>query len=519
MNTNPGRRDFLKTALAAGLAAPLAHGRENTTSDRINILFMMDDQHRGDCLGVLAGDWLRTPNLDRLVQEGALFQKAYTSLPSCIPARVSLLTGKSPWGHGLLLYTPMAEEYPNEMPRVFTKAGYRTHAVGKMHFDDHKHGYETIVLEEAWRGVLGKPVKRDYRNWFEKNHPDKDVDATGLHYTDHRGGYPFPYNEALHATNWTAQQAVDFLDTYDEERPWFLKVSFKRPHPPFDAPKRLMDEYEAKDLPMPKVGDWAKESFGSFTGTLEEQKNAPRGVYSDEEIHKSRAAYYASITHVDEQIGRVVEALEKRGELENTLILFTADHGDMMGDNHLWRKTYFYEGSARIPMIVRWPENLKNMAGAKRGQILNHLAELRDVFPTFLDAADLPKPDDMDGMSLLAPIRDNTAPWREILDCEHGNCYWKENAWVGLTDGRYKYTYFTTTGKQQLFDLETDPHELVDLAGDPVYADLLQTWRKRMIDHLSVRGEPWVKDGDLGVLEDSIRYGVNEPRYKKGTRV
>lgn len=202
----------------------------------------------------------------------------------------------------------------------------------------------------------------------------------------------------------------------------------------------------------------------------------------------------------------------KRGELENTLILFTADHGDMMGDQHLWRKTYAYEGSARVPMIIRWPGKLKSLAEARRGLVIDQLVELRDVLPTFLDAAGINKPDRADGMSMLELIRGKTDSWRRILDLEHGSCYWKENAWVALTDGRYKYIYFTLNGQQQLFDLENDPHELFELAQDKKNEELLKLWRKRMIAHLAVRGQPWVKDGELAIQEKSVRYGPNHPR-------
>ena len=179
------RRDFLKGISGAGVIGAVAPTGQMTLansdrSSRVNILFLMDDQHRGDCIGAAGASWLMTPNLDRLAKEGALFNKAYTSLPSCLPARTSLLTGKSPWQHGVLLYTPMATEYETEKPRIFTNAGYRTHAVGKMHFNSHKHGYETVLLEEAWRFVVGDGVKCDFRTWFDDNYPEKDFDATGL---------------------------------------------------------------------------------------------------------------------------------------------------------------------------------------------------------------------------------------------------------------------------------------------------------------------------------------------------
>ena len=480
-----------------------------------NILFIMDDQHRGDCIGAVGADWLETPNLDKLASEGVLFRKAYSSIPSCLPARTAILTGKSPWAHGILGYFNPAERYDEEMPRMFTDAGYRTHAVGKNHFHPMRntHGYESILLEEGWHSVIKGDSKCDYQQWFEKVAPEMEMNKTGLHYTDHRGGRYFLYADSLHPTYWTAQQAVNFLKSYREDRPWFLKVSFQRPHPPFDPPKRWHDYYTNKSFPMPKVGDWAKEKYGNKTGSLEILTNATSGNFSEEETRNSLQSYYAGISYVDEQIGRVIQALKKRGEYDNTLILFTADHGDMMGDNHIWRKCRAYEGSANIPMILRWPKN--KAVNLVRGQIRDELIELRDVLPTFLDVAGFPKPQDMDGESMLNIFRGEQ--WRTILDLEHAQIYEPDNAWTCLTDGRFKYIYFTLTGQQQLFDLSKDPDELRDLAMEEEYSSLVFQWRKKMINHLSRRGTPWVVDGDLAIQSESQKFGINDPRYNKNT--
>ncbi len=482
---------------------------------RLNILLLMDDQHRGDALGVDGADWIETPNLDQLAREGALFTKMYSSVPSCLPARAGLLTGQSPWAHGLLGYADMAESYPYTLPQMLRDAGYRTHAVGKNHFtvpgkplENRDFGYESIMLEEAWRGQGGKGFQGDYRKWFTENHPDKDPDKTGLGYTDHRGSRAWPYDDDLHSTNWTANKAIEFLEEYDEDRPWMMKVSFKRPHPPFDPPRRWMEHYEGVDIPMPEVSSWSEEWHGGPVGSLEGSPNAARGVFPDEEIRASREAYYGCISHVDEQIGRVVEALRERGELENTLIFFTSDHGDMMGDQNLWRKCYGYEGSARVPMIIRWPESME--IGAPRGRKLEGLAELRDVLPTMLEAAGIAQPEAMDGMSLLSLLRGQSEDWRSVLDLEHSSIYWEGNAWVALTDGRYKYIYFTLTGRQQLFDLDNDPDELIDLCEDGGNLRLVDAWRALMADHLKVRGDEWVKNGELQVLAQSP---VRSPNY------
>jgi arylsulfatase A-like enzyme len=217
----------------------------------------------------------------------------------------------------------------------------------------------------------------------------------------------------------------------------------------------------------------------------------------------------AAISFLDEQIGHIILTLEEKGELENTFIIISSDHGDMMGDHHLWRKSYAYEGSAGVPMIIRWPENLNILAN--RGQVINELVELRDILPTFLDIAGIPVPQEMDGMSMLDLIRGKKDDWRKVLDMEHGVCYWSENSWTGLTDATYKYIYFNATGEEQLFNLESDPKEELNLAQKKEFKKILLGWRKKMIDHLSERGEPWVVNNELGVFSDEIKYSPNYP--------
>ena len=493
---------------------PEATGYTGANDDKkINILFLMGDQHRGDCIGADGATWVQTPLLDKLAGEGVIFTKAYTSVPSCLPARTAILTGMSPWQSGQLGYKAIPQ-YPFELPEMFSRAGYRTHAVGKNHFTPMRnaHGYQSVELEEAWYTKIEGSGKCDYTLWFEENLPGEDINATGLHYTDHRGGIAFPFEEKYHATHWTAERAIDFLENYQGEQPWLLKVSFQRPHPPFDPPKRWLDQYQVTDIPKANVGDWAEDKYGQKTGLLSELKNPTSGNFPEEEIDASRRAYYAAISFVDEQLGRVLEALEKRGELENTLIIYTADHGDMMGDHHMWRKCRAYEGSARIPMILRWPESMG--MNARRGQVRDELVELRDVLPTFLDAAGMEQPSKMDGASMFRILRNES--WRTMLDLEHAQIYEKDNAWTALTDGRYKYIYFTLTGQQQLFDLENDPHEMVNLASKARVvknSELVEIWKGRMIEHLKVRGEAWVKDGALVVQEKSIYFGANHPKH------
>jgi len=229
---------------------------------------------------------------------------------------------------------------------------------------------------------------------------------------------------------------------------------------------------------------------------------------------KSRRAYYASITFIDEQIGRILAALKKSGMDENTLIIMFSDHGDMLGDHHLWRKTYAYEGSAKIPMLLRWPKSMG--IDRQRGKTLPQPTELRDVLPTFLDAAGVPIPNHLDGKSMLELVRGNTKDWRPFIDLEHSMCYNKEH-WNALTDGRFKYIYYAYDGREELFDLTNDPKELHNLSPDPASKNTLLLWRQRMVEHLSERGEPFVSGGKLAIRKKRFLYSPHFPKDAQAT--
>ncbi len=283
-------------------------------------------------------------------------------------------------------------------------------------------------------------------------------------------------------------------------------MSFARPHSPYEPPAQLLKRYADADLPKASVGKWAAK-FAPRSGP---EDDIWHGDLGEAAVRSSRQGYYGSVEFVDEQIGKILEALEKRGWLEQTLIVFTSDHGDMTGDHLLWRKSYPYEASARIPMSLHWPEGLVT---AKRGQVLSQPVELRDILPTFLDAAGAPSKVKLDGESLLSVLRGGKPKWRDYIDLEHGVCYSPENNWTAFTDGRMKYIHHAFHGEKQLFDLKNDPGELNDLAGDPKFEAPLRQWRQRMVEHLSIRGERWVKGGRLQTRKEPIPRSPNFPAY------
>jgi arylsulfatase len=503
------RRSFLKNSLLIPASAALANEAkryESEAKNKPNILFLMADQHRGDCLGCAGNPVIKTPHLDSIAHDGVIFSNAYTSTPSCTPARSGILTGLSPWHHGMIGYGRIAGKYPFELPGALRDAGYYLYGIGKMHWFPQRRlrGYNKILLDESGR-VETPGFVSDYHLWFKEQAPDLDPNTTGIGWNDYRSkAYVLP--ERLHPTVWTGDRAVEFIEKYNRTEPFMLKVSFARPHSPYDPSQRFMDMYDEDDMPSPVIGDWAAKYAPHGEPPKPSLWHGDLGV---QQAKKSRRGYYGSVTFIDEQIGRILTALKKRGLYDNTLIIFFADHGDMLGDHDLWRKTYAYGGSAHIPMLLRWPKAMG--MDNQRGKTLSQPTELRDVLPTFLDAAGAPIPENLDGKSLLELVRGNTKNWHPFIDLEHAMCY-NQDHWNALTNGKVKYIYYAFDGREELFDLTKGPKELHNLASDPAHNSTLLRWRQRMVEHLSERGEQFVSDGKLTIRKERLLYSPHFPK-------
>lgn len=508
-NRKMTRRDVLKIGtMATALSMTGNNSKATPKNGRPNILFLMADQHRGDCLGCDGHLAVKTPNLDRLASEGVRFRHAYSSTPTCTPARAAILTGLSPWNHGVLGTGKVAEKYPLELPNALRDAGYHTMGVGKMHWHPqrNRHGFHQVLLDESGR-ELSPEFRSDYRSWFYCQAPTLNPDTTGIGWNDYRSkSYALP--EHLHPTTWTATSAIRFLDNYDQEAPFFLKVSFARPHSPYDPPERWMKAYKDANIPPPVVGDWALK----YADRSDDSFNIWHGDLGGAQARESRQGYYGSVSFVDESIGLILKAVEEKGLLENTLILYTSDHGDMTGDHHLWRKSYPYEASARIPMIVRWPDSLLR---AERGITRDEVVELRDILPTFLAAASFQTDLPFDGRSLLDLIDGESTDWRKYIDLEHNICYSDTNHWNALTNGFEKYIFNAYDGSEQFFDLQSDPHECANLIDSAAHSSQVSMWRERMVDHLQPRGDQFVVDRKLMKRPQSLLYSPQYPGKDK----
>jgi len=468
-----------------------------------NLLFITVDQMRWDCLSLLGRTVVETPNLDQLAASGVLFDSAYSATPTCIPARAAIMTGMSQRSHGRVGYQDRVPwQYEHTVAGELAKAGYHTQGVGKMHVYPARNlcGFHNVVLHDGYLHHNRMKHETEYDRYFdqcddylvwlrEQAGAQYDLTDLGLDCNASTVARPWHLPEYLHPTNWVVSQSIDFLRRRDPGKPFFLWTSFVRPHSPLDPPQAYFEMYKDLELPEPPVGDWVDEE-AAVRGA-----NDPTTIFGKlpkRRLDRARAGYYALITHIDDQIGRLLNALQEYGVLRNTLIVFASDHGEMLGDHHYFRKSLPYEGSAKVPLIVCDPGG---RLGLKPGMRVSRVVELRDIMPTLLEAAGADIPDTVDGASLLPLCRGREdVSWRNYIHGEHA---YGARSHHFATDGQEKYIWFSQTGEEQFFDLRSDPDECVNLAGRPEWADRVAEWRERIIRELEGREEGYVLHGRL----------------------
>jgi len=482
----------------------MSDNRSNAGSARPNIVFILTDQWRVDCLGVLGHPAVETPNLDGLARAGTLFTAAYSSCPSCIGARASLFTGLRPASHGRLGYEDRVPwRYTDTLCELLGRAGYQTHLVGKSHFYPQRLslGFQSQDSYEAAQNHDGDYVN-DYWEWLrEKSGGLYDEQTHGADWNSWVAR-PSHLPEPLHNNSWCATKAIDFLRRRDKTRPFFLNVSFHRPHPPIDPPQAYFDLFRDKPLPPVPVGDWA----GAFARDPD-SVNAWAAALKPEFLARTRRAYYAQIAHIDSQIGRLQIALRQM-KVGPTWFCFTSDHGEMLGDHHLFRKTLPYEGSAKTPLILCPPRKSAMAVSAAP-------VSQPDFMPTFLDIAGVPVPAAVEGRSLL-PLLSQTpeeVEWRTHVHGEHAACYGPDSGNQFVTDGREKFIWYTHRGEEQFFDLIRDPEECVNRIADPASQERIGLWRRRLVDELAPRREDGLTDG--GHLVPGRLLPATRPALKK----
>ena len=429
-----------------------------------HFLLVTADQWPAELLGLGARDDIETPTLDQLARNGVRYLRAYAECPICIPARRSLMTGTDPRTHGDRVFQPSLRRAAlPHLAEVFRGAGYQTGAVGKLHVYPPRDriGFEEVVSLEEGRPQLGGPD--DWDLWLA----DHGMAGLGYAHGMSNNSYEFrPWHlaEDAHPTVWLARQMCRLILRRDPTRPGFWHLSFNAPHPPIVPLAPYLAMYDGRAMRPAAAGDW---SGGPLPPALERVRGAWPALGADR-LAAMKRAFMAQCTLIDHQLRLVIGTLREQLLLDDTVILFTADHGDMLGDHGLYAKRLMYEGSAAVPMI------LMGRAGCPRtrpGSLDRRLAGLQDVMPTLLDLAGIAAPDTCTGRSLVG------GAVRTVLYGESGE---GQSATRMVTDGRMKLIWYPEGNAIQLFDVDADPLETRDLSAAPGHEET----RERLIGAL-----------------------------------
>ncbi|MCX7590566.1 MAG: sulfatase-like hydrolase/transferase [Kiritimatiellae bacterium] len=441
-------------------------------SPRPNIMFFMADQFRWDCLGCMGNPVIRTPNLDALAERGVLFVNAFTPNPICVPARAVIMTGN---------YSHVCTDSKDNDGRiregqplltdVLKSVGYRTYAMGKLHFVPYQppgmprlvHGFEHVDLHESGR-ILAQfdPEGKlrgleDYYDYLYTVGWGGYTRAHGVGNNDVRP-CPSPLPKEHYVDHWIADCTIRQLDRHLRDfpnRPFFMFMSSPKPHSPYDPPRPYDHLYDPRQIPHPFGSP--KDAEERDPVLMEERYTRAMTTLSPQAIQVIRSYYYGSITFLDEQIGRVLTALRERNLLENTIILFTADHGDLLGDFGTFFKMNHLNGSVRIPLIIAGP----SIARAVRSEAL---VGLQDILPTLATLAGARIGQPVHGIDLGGHLANGRGIIRKVFYSHTGNppC---QSAMV--CDGRWKYIYCERGAVEELYDQLTDIREEHNLVHDP----------------------------------------------------
>ncbi|MEZ4870010.1 MAG: sulfatase-like hydrolase/transferase [Caldilineaceae bacterium] len=467
-----------------------------------NILLLFTDQQRFNTIAALGNPIIKTPALDWLVQEGTSFQRCYTPSPVCVSARCATLTGMPPHKTGCVDNMAMPQDQASFMERL-QALGYQTHGVGKMHFTPDSRqlwGFESRDYSEEISND-----QDDFVDYLAEQGYGHVEDVHGVRSEYYYIPQPSQLPAHLHHSHWVADRSVAFLQRRDRQRPFFLWSSFIKPHPPFENPTPWNKLYRAAEMPRPFRPQNYEQAL-TFWNHVQNRYKYRDGGFDDQLLRTMRAAYYGCISFIDYNIGRILAALGD--EIDNTLILFTADHGEFLGDYGSFGKRAMLDVAAHVPMLARWPGHFGG------GVRCNTPTTLLDLWPTFLAAAGDPAPQvDPEGDDLR----------RIALQTERRYVYSQfSHRHTGLyliTDGRWKYSYSAADARAWLYDLHSDPYESHNLAANPLYQTEGTRLQQALIQRFqqdgytaAVKGDQWRRYAGVDTvrqkLETDADYGL-----------
>ena len=466
-----------------------------------NILWICTDQQRFDTIHALGNSHIHTPNLDRLVEEGVSFLHAYVQSPVCSPSRASFLTGRYP-------RTTRMRQNGTQIPadevlisRILADNGYRCGLAGKLHLgpcdgqmeeriDDGYHDFH-------WsHGPWSKWEENAYIEWVDsKGKPWEDIypfppeiaNKLGSHVLSPGGKQAWSGMPALlHQSYWCAEKAIEFINE-NRDTPWMFSVNPFDPHHPFDPPKEYLDRYSPDSVPSPRYTEGELLNKPIFQQADHLGAMGGRGISfkdTSDRVHREiTAAYYAMIENVDDNIGRLLQALDESGQRENTLVIFMSDHGEMLGDHGIYLKgPFLYDVAVRVPLILSCPGSIKS------GLRSEALVELVDLAPTLLNFADIPIPERMQGRSFLDICTGDADPGchKEYVYAEYYNALTNHRDptpyLTMVRDKKFKIVVYSGMELGELYDMENDPGEVTNLWNKPEYREIRFQYLQKCLD-------------------------------------
>lgn len=479
---------------------------------RPNVLLITTDQQRYDTLGVNGNRHIATPHLDQLAAAGTNFTQAYVTNPVCVASRACIQTGRYTHQHGVEYMEDVVDNTPGLPPWEVTfmerlqVAGYYTGAFGKIHMYPEK-GFHEVKLSGGqgarWDQPYGlrlgpSPMGNDYAEWLEARRPGgfaaiHDQRRTEAYHT-HGSAVTSPIDFEEYVDTWVAENCRDFMrrraGPSAQDQPFFLWCGFLNPHAPLDAPEPYASLYHPDDVPLPDsfLAD-VSDRPAFYTARQRNFRKLDRPA-AEAKIRRMIAYYWGLCTMLDDLSQRLFDTLQELGLWDDTLVIYTSDHGDMMGDFAMTGKSNFMEGSIHVPFIAKPPQGDEtNAAGATQ----TGLMEIFDIAPTVLDYARVPRPAPMQATS-LRPLLAGASGGKEQVLCEYTS---NDRALKGkcLRTDRYKYVFWTPDREEELYDMHTDPQEFHNLAADPAHQAVLADHRTRLLEHLTRSEQPlltWV---------------------------
>ena len=471
-----------------------------TQQTQPNILLLMTDQQRYDSLGCYGADWVQTPNLDHLAAQGVLFENCYVNNPICTPSRASLLTGKHLPGHGVYKLHDVLPEDEALFPKRLQSLGYKTALFGKLHVSGRLYEAEQRHPNDGfdvYEWCLEASIHLDspyngYAKWLKEYHPEfyKDLKEKGrelLH-------IPQEY----HFTHWAAERTTDFINQHDKNQPFFFMMSVFDPHNPYkDYPLEMLEYLDEERMPEPLPRESRDERPYAVK---QEQEHSYLGAFerfSPEDLQKMRRGYFASIALLDVEVGRVLETLERSGQMENTIVIFTSDHGDMLGDHGLLVKGAFcYDPCVKVPLIVAGPQ-------IEKGLRTNQLVQPHDLAATVLSAAGMTSgelrrimPDSQNIYPLLQgeeeSLHDFAVCCYRNSGLNDGGGYWDPPLHATMIrDQRYKMTLYhadpasALSPKGELYDMFEDPQEQHNIWDHSQYREVRLDLTQKLLNWIS----------------------------------